>query len=43
MFIINSNLDYISCSTKFDNEYNLISITHYIKSENANLFITLLV
>lgn len=39
--IINGNYDeYIDCSTKFDKDYNLVSITHHIKFGNSDFYIT---
>lgn len=42
MFLIRlNNGEYLSCSTKFDNNYNLISITHNIKINDSLLSISL--
>lgn len=43
MFIIASNnYKYVDCSTKFDKDYSLISITHNIKFGNSLLSISFL-
>lgn len=43
MFIIDSNnYKYLNCSTKFDKDYNLISITHNIKFGDSLLSISFL-
>ena len=35
MLFVRGNYDeYLECSTKFDNEYNLISITHHVRFFN---------
>lgn len=42
MFIITSNNgEYLNCSTKFNNNYDLISITHNLKINNSLLSISL--
>ena len=40
--LLGGNYDeYLDCSTKFDKEYNLVSITHHVKFNNSDFYITL--
>lgn len=41
MIISGNYSEYLYCSTKFDNEYNLVAITHHLTYNDSDLIITL--
>lgn len=42
MFLLGfGNFEYLSCSTKFNKNYDLVSITHNIRFDNSSLSISL--